>query len=137
MNSNTGKDMINEEDRLITEDLLQIGTKTYFYKVMKDNGIDFDDIDGVSRIPVYMIRVIKNEPAEYNKFNNILYKLNKEKLIPIADAMTYLVEDWFEPQIVIKCLDELNYYSLMNALKEKYNINKIVDLIRCLAPIKT
>ena len=91
---------------------------------MKDNGIDFDDIDGVSRIPVYMIRVIKNEPAEYNKFNNILYKLNKEKLIPIADAMTYLVEDWFEPQIVIKCLDELNYYSLMNALKEKYNINK-------------
>jgi len=116
--------MINEEDILITEDLLQIGTKTYFYKVMKDNGIDFDDIDGVSRIPVYMIRVIKNEPAEYNKFNNILYKLNKEKLIPIADAMTYLVEDWFEPQIVIKCLDELNYYSLMNALKEKYNINK-------------
>jgi hypothetical protein len=116
--------MINEEDILITEDLLQIGTKAYFYKVMKDNGIDFDDIDGVSRIPVYMIRVIKNEPAEYNKFNNILYKLNKEKLIPIADAMTYLVEDWFEPQIVIKCLDELNYYSLMNALKEKYNINK-------------
>lgn len=116
--------MINEEDVLITEDLLQIGTKAYFYKVMKDNGIDFDDIDGVSRIPVYMIRVIKNEPAEYNKFNNILYKLNKEKLIPIADAMTYLVEDWFEPQIVIKCLDELNYYSLMNALKEKYNINK-------------
>lgn len=124
MNSNIGKDMINEEDILITEDLLQIGSKAYFYKVMKDNGIDFDDIDGVSRIPVYMIRVIKNEPAEYNKFNNILYKLNKEKLIPIADAMTYLVEDWFEPQIVIKCLDELNYYSLMNALKEKYNINK-------------
>lgn len=116
--------MINEEDILITEDLLQIGTKAYFYKVMKDNGIDFDDIDEVSRIPVYMIRVIKNEPAEYNKFNNILYKLNKEKLIPIADAMAYLVEDWFEPQIVIKCLDELNYYSLMNALKEKYNINK-------------
>lgn len=116
--------MINEEDILITEDLLQIGSKAYFYKVMKDNGIDFDDIDGVSRIPVYMIRVIKNEPAEYNKFNNILYKLNKKKLIPIADAMTYLVEDWFEPQIVIKCLDELNYYSLMNALKEKYNINK-------------
>lgn len=116
--------MINEEDILITEDLLQIGSKAYFYKVMKDNGIDFDDIDGVSRIPVYMIHVIKNEPAEYNKFNNILYKLNKEKLIPIADAMTYLVEDWFEPQIVIKCLDELNYYSLMNALKEKYNINK-------------
>lgn len=116
--------MINEEDILITEDLLQIGTKAYFYKVMKDNGIDFDDIDGVSRIPVYMIRVIKNEPAEYNKFNNILYKLNKEKLIPIADAMAYLVEDWFEPQIVIKCLDELNYYTLMNALKEKYNINK-------------
>lgn len=116
--------MINEEDILITEDLLQIGTKAYFYKVMKDNGIDFDDIDGVSKIPVYMIRVIKNEPVEYNKFNNILYKLNKEKLIPIADAMTYLVEDWFEPQIVIKCLDELNYYSLMNALKEKYNINK-------------
>jgi stage III sporulation protein SpoIIIAA len=116
--------MIEESDILINEDQLETGTKAYFYKVMKMNGIDFDDIDDANRLPKYMVRVIKNEPAEYNKFNNILYKLNKEKRIAISDAMTYLVDDWLEPQIVLKCLDELNYYSLMNSLKEKYNIGK-------------
>lgn len=116
--------MIEESDILITDNQLETGTKMYFYNIMKANGIDFDDIDETHRLPKYMIRVIKNETVEYNKFNNILYKLNKEKLVNIGDAMMYLVEDWLEPQVLLKCLDELNYYSLMNHLKEKYNIGK-------------
>ena len=116
--------MINESDLLIKEDMVESENKDSFYKRLKDAGIDFDDIDSETRLPKYMIKVIKNEPKEYNKFNNILYKLNKEKIIAIVDSMTYLVEDWFEPNVLIKCLDEMNYYSLMNGLKKKYKVGK-------------
>lgn len=116
--------MINEENLLFNEDHLQIETKEMFYAALKRDGIDFEDIDSVNRLPVFMCKVIKNEPAEYNKFNNTLYRLNKNKEISIVDSMTYLVEDWFEPQVLLKCLDEMNYYSLMNDLKVKYNLGK-------------
>ena len=116
--------MINESDLLIKEDMVESENKESFYKRLKDAGIDFDDIDSETRLPKYMIKVIKNEPKEYNKFNNILYKLNKEKIIAIVDSMAYLVEDWFEPNVLIKCLDEMNYYSLMNGLKKKYKVGK-------------
>ena len=116
--------MINESDLLIKEDMVESENKDSFYKRLKDAGIDFDDIDSETRLPKYMIKVIKNEPKEYNKFNNILYKLNKDKIIAIVDSMAYLVEDWFEPNVLIKCLDEMNYYSLMNGLKKKYKVGK-------------
>ena len=116
--------MVNESDLLIKEDMTESENKDSFYKRLKDAGIDFDDIDTETRLPKYMIKVIKNEPKEYNKFNNILYKLNKEKIIAIVDSMAYLVEDWFEPNVLIKCLDEMNYYSLMNGLKKKYKVGK-------------
>lgn len=114
--------MINESDLLVKEDMVESENKDSFYKRLKEAGIDFDDIDPESRLPRYMIKVIKNEPTEYNKFNNILYKLNKDKIVTIVDSMAYLVEDWFEPNILIKCLDEMNYYSLMNGLKKKYMV---------------
>lgn len=116
--------MINESDLLIKEDMVESENKDSFYKRLKEAGIDFDDIDSETRLPKYMIKVIKNEPKEYNKFNNILYKLNKDKIIAIVDSMAYLVEDWFEPNVLIKCLDEMNYYSLMNSLKKKYKVGK-------------
>lgn len=116
--------MINESDLLIKEDMVESENKDSFYKRLKEVGIDFDDIDSETRLPKYMIKVIKNEPKEYNKFNNILYKLNKDKIIAIVDSMAYLVEDWFEPNVLIKCLDEMNYYSLMNGLKKKYKVGK-------------
>lgn len=116
--------MINESDLLIKEDMVESENKDSFYKRLKEAGIDFEDIDSETRLPKYMIKVIKNEPKEYNKFNNILYKLNKDKIIAIVDSMAYLVEDWFEPNVLIKCLDEMNYYSLMNGLKKKYKVGK-------------
>lgn len=116
--------MINESDLLIKKDMVESENKDSFYKRLKEAGIDFDDIDSETRLPKYMIKVIKNEPKEYNKFNNILYKLNKDKIIAIVDSMAYLVEDWFEPNVLIKCLDEMNYYSLMNGLKKKYKVGK-------------
>lgn len=116
--------MINVSDLSVNEEVTESESKDSFYKRLKAAGIDFDDIDSDSRLPKYMIKVIKNEPKEYNKFNNVLYKLNKDKIITIVDSMTYLVEDWFEPNILIKCLDEMNYYSLMNGLKKKYLVDR-------------
>lgn len=103
-------------------------TKEQLYKFFKTQGIDFDDIDEESRLPKFLNKVLKNESAEYNKFNNILYKLHKENKIKIIDSVGFLVEDWLEPTPAIKCLDEMNYYSLMNGLKEKYKLNSRNDL---------
>jgi stage III sporulation protein SpoIIIAA len=116
--------MINVSDLSVNEEVTESESKDSFYKRLKAAGIDFDDIDSDSRLPKYMIKVIKNEPKEYNKFNNVLYKLNKDKIVTIVDSMAYLVEDWFEPNVLIKCLDEMNYYSLMNGLKKKYLIDR-------------
>ncbi len=120
--------MIDEEYLIQNEDRLQIETKDNFFKYLKENGIDFDDIDEAERMPKFMINVIKNEPYEFTKFNNIIYKLNKTNMISIIDSMTYLVDDWFEPQIVLKCLDELNRHSLETLLKKKHNLNKNTGL---------
>lgn len=116
--------MINVSDLSVNEEVTESESKDSFYKRLKAAGIDFDDIDSDSRLPKYMIKVIKNEPKEYNKFNNVLYKLNKDKIVTIVDSMAYLVEDWFEPNILIKCLDEMNYYSLMHGLKKKYLVDR-------------
>ena len=116
--------MINVSDLSVNEEVTESESKDSFYKRLKAAGIDFDDIDSDSRLPKYMIKVIKNEPKEYNKFNNVLYKLNMDKIVTIVDSMAYLVEDWFEPNILIKCLDEMNYYSLMNGLKKKYLVDR-------------
>lgn len=116
--------MINVSDLSVNEEVTESESKDSFYKRLKIAGIDFDDIDSDSRLPKYMIKVIKNEPKEYNNFNNVLYKLNKDKIVTIVDSMTYLVEDWFEPNILIKCLDEMNYYALMNGLKKKYLVDR-------------
>ena len=115
--------MIDEENLLIHEDQLESQSKVNFYKLLAENGIDFETIESSSRLPEFMVKVIKNDPTEYNKFNNVIYQLNKKKLISIVDAMTFLVEDWVEPQILLKCLDEMNYYTLMNGLKDKHNLS--------------
>ena len=121
--------MINEADLIVKEDQIESESKESFYNRLRAEGIDFDDIDEESRFPKYMLKVIKNEPREYNKFNNVLYRLNKEKIVAIVDSMAYLVEDWFEPNVLIKCLDELNYYTLMNGLKKKYNLGKSLSAL--------
>ena len=116
--------MVDVSDLSVNEEATDSEGKDSFYRRLKDAGIDFDDIDFDSRLPKYMIKVIKNEPKEYNKFNNVIYKLNKDKIVTIVDSMAYLVEDWFEPSTLIKCLDEMNYYSLINGLKKKYLVDR-------------
>ena len=116
--------MIDNENLMFNDDHEIEQTKDSFYKYMKMSGIDFDIIDPGSQLPDYLVRVIKNEPAEYNKFNNVLYTLNKENKISLADAMIYLVDDWLEPQVLLKCLDEINSYTLTTSMKKRYLLDK-------------
>lgn len=116
--------MIDNENLLFNDDHEIEQTKESFYKCMKKAGIDFDIIDPDSQLPDYLVRVIKNEPAEYNKFNNVLYTLNKENKISLADAMIYLVDDWLEPQVLLKCLDEINSYTLTTSMKKRFLLDK-------------
>lgn len=111
-----------------SDDRTAFETKEQLYGYFKLNGFDMEDVDQETKLPKFLMKVIKNETAEYNKFNNILYKLNKENKINIIDSMAYLVEDWLEPNYALKCLDEMNYYSLMNSLKSKHNLNNRKDL---------
>lgn len=116
--------MLDNENLLFNDDHEIEQTKDSFYKYMKKAGIDFDIIDPDSQLPDYLVRVIKNEPAEYNKFNNVLYTLNKENKISLADAMIYLVDDWLEPQVLLKCLDEINSYTLTTSMKKRFLLDK-------------
>lgn len=114
--------MIDEENLLIKEDYVDGCSKDSFYKILKDNGIDMDNVDPNDKLPEFLIKVIKNEPAEYNKFNNILYKLHKNKIINILDSIAYIEDDWLESAVLLKCLDELNYFSLRSELKKKFKV---------------
>lgn len=116
--------MIEEEKLLIKDNISELQAKELFYKTLKENGIDFDDIDSDQKIPRFMIGVIKNEPMSFNKFNNVIYKLNKNNEFSIIDAMTYITEDWIDEKVLLKCLDEMNHYSLMNAFRQKYKIEQ-------------
>lgn len=96
--------------------------KEKFFKVMRLNGFDFSDIDETTKLPKFLIPVIDNVTEEFNKFNILLAKLHKNKEVNILEALSILVEDYLEPPMALKCLDELNYVALTTELKEKFKI---------------
>ena len=67
--------------------------KKNFYDYMKKNGLDFDDVDDVSKLPKFIVEMSKNIDT-FNHFNNVLYTLNKENKINIVDSMIILVTDY-------------------------------------------
>lgn len=106
------------------ESLDTSGSKDNFYAYMKKNGMDFDDVDEVQKLPKFMIEIPKNTEM-FNHFNNVLYQLNKENKISIIDSVVYITTDFLEPKAMMKLLDEMNFYLLTNELKAKYKIEKI------------
>jgi hypothetical protein len=96
--------------------------KEKFFKVMRLNGFDFSDIDETTKLPKFLIPVIDNVTEDFNKFNILLAKLHKNKEVNILEALSILVEDYLEPTLALKCLDELNYVALTTELKEKFKI---------------
>lgn len=97
-------------------------TKDKFFKIMRNNGFDFSDIDEATKLPKFLIAVIDNDTEPFNKFNILLSKLHKNKEINILEALSILVEDYLEPTMALKCLDELNYVALTTELKSKFKI---------------
>lgn len=109
-------------DDLTPTNLEKESLKKKFFKLMSLNGFDFSDIDDASKLPKVLIPVINNDTEPFNKFNIVLAKLNKEKEISILDVMAIIVNDYLDPVIALKCLDELNYITLSNELKGKYKV---------------
>lgn len=96
--------------------------KTNFYNLMKEKGFDFTDIDDASRLPKSLIPVIQNDTDAFAAFNQALSDLNKTRQVPVADAVTYLISDFLEVPIALKCLNELNYYAVKTELLKRYRI---------------
>ena len=119
-------------ETLFTKDYDDIGLdkrnyKETFYSLMGDNGFDFTDIDNESKLPKSLLPVIANETEAFNMFNNVLSKLYKNKQIDIIDAVAFLVNDYLDASVVLKCLDEMNFLVLKNELQEKYGIKQEVE----------
>lgn len=96
--------------------------KTNFYNLMKEKGFDFTDIDDASRLPKSLIPVIQNDTDAFAAFNQALSDLNKSRQVLVADAATYLISDFLEVPIALKCLNELNYYAVKTELLKRYRI---------------
>lgn len=100
--------------------------KAKFYKAMKENGFDFDDITsdyaGFDRLPKSLIPVLQNDTDEFHKFNCVLSKLDKEGICQVADAMVYLITDYLEVPQAQKCIDELNFYTMKTEFQQRYKL---------------
>lgn len=99
-------------------------TKESFFIHLKDYGFDFSNVDSETRLPNSMTAVISNDVDAFNKFNLALAKLHKEKIVNILDAVSFLVADYLEPPVALKCLDEINFIALKNELMKKFTVEQ-------------
>ncbi|SRR5690554_209472 len=118
LNSNYG-------DRKEFEALIE---KSSFYNLMKKHGFDFEEVEDdlsvsrIAKLPKCLIPVVNNDIEEFHYFNSTLAKLHRDRVISILDVVLYLVNDFFEPSIVLRCLDEVNFYLLKNEMQSRYKI---------------
>lgn len=103
--------------------------KDKFLSILAQNGFDFNDVDDATRLPKSLLPVISNNegPEPFNKFNLCLSNMNKNNEVNILDAVSFLVNDYLEAPIALKCLDEMNFIALKNELQKKYKIKTEED----------
>ena len=63
-----------------------------------------------------------NDTEPFNKFNICLSNLNKDKEVNILDAVCFLVSDYLDAPIALKCLDEMNFIAVKNELQKRFKI---------------
>lgn len=107
-------------EKKVTEDEY---TKSIFYKFMKQNGIDFEDIDDATRLPKALVPVVNGKEKEFIRFNLVIYNLHKENKVNIVDALLTLMEDYFDHSEIEQIIDEQNKFILRNQLKQKFNMD--------------
>lgn len=98
--------------------------KKVFYQAMKERGFDFEDIDDETRLPKSLIPVVAQKIEPFVLFNSAILDLHKNKIVSITDAISYLVEDYFDPKEVLRILQTVTLNYVQNDLGAKYNMNK-------------
>jgi hypothetical protein len=96
--------------------------KEKFFNLLAKNGFDFSDIDDATHLPKSLLPVIANDTEPFNKFNICLSNLNKDKEVNILDSVCFLVNDYLDAPIALKCLDEMNFIAVKNELQKRFNI---------------
>lgn len=96
--------------------------KEKFFNLLAKNGFDFTDIDDATRLPKSLLPVISNDTDPFNKFNICLSKLNKDKEVNILDAVCFLVSDYLDAPVALKCLDEMNFIAVKTELQKRFKI---------------
>lgn len=96
--------------------------KEKFFNLLAKQGFDFSDIDDATHLPKSLLPVISNDTEPFNKFNICLSDMNKSKEVNILDAMCFIVNDYLDAPVALKCLDEMNFISLKNELQKRFKI---------------
>jgi hypothetical protein len=114
-------------DALISNDYTDtaLNKKSYkekFFNLLAKNGFDFSDIDDATHLPKSLLPVMANDTEPFNKFNICLSNLNKDKEVNILDAVCFLVSDYLDAPIALKCLDEMNFIAVKNELQKRFKI---------------
>lgn len=116
-------------DTLISDEYTDtmLNKKSYkekFFNLLAKNGFDFSDIDDATHLPKSLIPVISNNngPEPFNKFNMALSKFHKENEVNILDSVCFLVSDYLDAPIALKCLDEMNFIMVKNELQKRFKI---------------
>ena len=114
-------------DALISDDYTDtaLNKKSYkekFFNLLAKNGFDFSDIDDATHLPKSLLPVMANDTEPFNKFNICLSNLNKDKEVNILDAVCFLVSDYLDAPIALKCLDEMNFIAVKNELQKRFKI---------------
>ncbi len=98
--------------------------KQVFYSAMKEYGFDFTDIDERTKLPKSLIPVVAQKIEPFTMFNHAILELHKRKVIAITDAITYLIEDYFDAKDIVKLLQTVTLNYIQNDLKAKYGLDK-------------
>lgn len=114
-------------DALISNDYTDtaLNKKSYkekFFNLLAKNGFDFSDIDDATHLPKSLLPVMANDTEPFNKFNICLSNFNKNKEVNILDAVCFLVSDYLDAPIALKCLDEMNFIAVKNELQKRFKI---------------
>jgi uncharacterized protein Smg (DUF494 family) len=114
-------------DALISNDYTDtaLNKKSYkekFFNLLAKNGFDFSDIDDATHLPKSLLPVMANDTEPFNKFNICLSNFNKDKEVNILDAVCFLVSDYLDAPIALKCLDEMNFIAVKNELQKRFKI---------------
>ena len=114
-------------DALISNDYTDtaLNKKSYkekFFNLLAKNGFDFSDIDDATHLPKSLLPVMANDTEPFNKFNICLSNFNKDKEVNILDAVCFLVSDYLDAPIALKCLDEMNFIAVKNELQKRCKI---------------